>query len=210
MQKWIMSTLLGFIMQGAAMVMAVDASQFNGSVNAAYLQGEQILEKTERETCPRRPHHHHHHCSDPCNIPGPVGPIGFPGAPGAGFGRFASYWLTNQPSLVGGQNILFNLQQTLSGIVYDPTTGIFTLPPGVYFINFFATPNQSFVADVNLNVNGTIIPNPNLEGASIVVDLTAASNTVSVQATGTWSPQTGDIGSFFFAYASIAIYQIGS
>lgn len=209
MRKWIMSALLSLIMQGTAMVGAVDTPLFDSSVRATSLQSEQNLDKAEKGLNFRRPHHHHssHHS---CDNQGPIGHPGHQGPPGGGFDRFASYWLTNQPSLVGGQNVLFNLQQTLEGIQYDETTGLFTLPPGVYVINFFATPNQSFVANLNLVVNGTVIPNPNLEGATIVIDLTEANNTVAVQATGNWSPQTGDIGSFFFAYASIAIYQIGS
>jgi len=120
----------------------------------------------------------------------------------------ASYWLTNQPSLVAGQNILFNLQQTLAGIKYNPTTGVFTVPPGVYAINFFATPSSSFENTLNLNVNGTIIPTPSLEGAMVAVQFTNSANQISVQATGDWAPQTGDIGSFFFAYASIAIDKL--
>ncbi len=186
MQKWILSALLGFIMQGTAMVGAVEAPQFNGSVSSS----GQGLEKAKKELS--RTHHHHHQ-----------------GQKDPSWGRFASYWLTNQPSLTTGQNVLFNLQQTLEGIQYDNTTGIFTLPAGVYTINFFATPNQSFVSTLNLLVNGTVIPTPNLAGATIVIDLSQASNTVAVQATGDWSPQTGDIGSYFFAYASIVIYQVG-
>lgn len=205
MQKWIIGALLGFFMQGSAMVGAVDSS--------IPLQDRQSLEKIEKEFATRSHHSHSHHC----NIPGPTGPAGNRGPEGEGFQRFASYWLTNQPSLVGGQNVLFNLQQTLKGIQYDSTTGVFTLPAGVYVINFFATPTNGPIGTtaisrntLNLNVNGTIIPNPSLEGATIVVELSADSNVVSVQATGNWSPQTDNIASYFFAYASIAIYQIGS
>ncbi len=207
MQKWIIGALLSFIMQGSAMAGTVDGLQLDVSTNAIPLQEGQSLMKTEKKF-PRRCHRHRH--LEPCDKQGPRGPVGDPGTQGGGFQKFASYWLTNQPSLVGGQNVLFNLQQTLQGIQYDLTTGIFTLPAGVYVINFFATPNTEFTNSLNLNVNGTVIPSPGLEGASVVVDLSAASNLVSVQATGDWSPQTGDIGSFFFAYASIAIYQIGS
>jgi hypothetical protein len=129
---------------------------------------------------------------------------------GRHYGRFASYWLTNQPSLVDGQNVQFNLQQTRQGIEYDPSTGIFTLPAGVYAINFFGTPNLAFENTLNLNVNGTIIPTPSLEGSTIVVQFSDPENLVSVQATGNWSPQTDELGTFFFAYASIDMYQIGS
>ena len=145
-----------------------------------------------------------------CDKPGPTGPIGEQGTQGGGFEQYASYWLTNQPSLVEGQNVLFNLQQTLSGIDYDPSTGIFTVPAGVYAVTFFGTPNLSFENTLNLNVNGTILPTPSLEGGNYVVQFSSESNQISVQATGDWSPQTGDIGSYFFAYASIAIYQIGT
>lgn len=124
--------------------------------------------------------------------------------------RYASYWLTNQPSLTQGENVLFNLQQTITNIGYDSSTGIFTLPPGVYAINFFGTPNTSFENTLNLNVNGTIIPTPGLAGSMIVIQLSQDSNEVSVQATGNWSPQTGGIACYFFAYASIAIYQLGN
>jgi hypothetical protein len=125
--------------------------------------------------------------------------------------RYASYWLTNQPSLVLGQNVLFNLKQTLNpGVEYDPTTGIFTVPAGVYAINFFATPNTSYDSTLNLNVNGTTIPTPSLAGSMVVVQFSNTGNQISVQATGDWSPQTdpGNIASYFSAYASIAIYKI--
>ncbi|MBS0654498.1 MAG: hypothetical protein JSR46_01865, partial [Verrucomicrobia bacterium] len=58
-------------------------------------------------------------------------------------------------------------------------------------------------------VNGTIIPVPSLEGSTVVVQFSDASNQVSVQATGDWFPQTDELGTYFFAYASIAIYQVG-
>jgi hypothetical protein len=121
----------------------------------------------------------------------------------------ASYSLTKPTSLVTGQNVLFNIQDRRQGIQYNDTTGTFTLPAGVYFINFFATPNESFENTLNLVVNGTIIPTPVLEGSSVVVDLTGKDNTVSVQATGAWAPQTGyDTQSFFSSYVSIIFYQI--
>lgn len=196
MQKWIIASLLGLIMQGSPMVGTLVASQYEGSIQAG--------EKLKTEGGYRSQSFH-------CNKPGPTGPAGHQGPPGGGgFERYASYWLTNQPSLVSGQNILFNLQQRLKGIDYDSTTGIFTLPPGVYAINFFGTPNNTFDNTLNLNVNGTIIPTPGLEGSMIVIELSETSNQVTVQATGNWDPQTGGIGSYFFAYASIAIYQIGS
>ena len=187
MQKWITATLLSFIVQ-SSMIGTLLASQHGENLNKKVLRHDKNL----------------------CNKQGPAGPAGDQGPQGGGFQQFASYWLTNQPSLVEGQNVLFNLQQTLTGIEYDSTTGIFTLSPGVYAINFFATPNSSFQNTLNLNVNGTIIPTPSLAGSMIVVQLSNASNQISVQATGSWSPQTGGIGSYFFAYASIAIYQIGS
>lgn len=176
MHKWIIATLLGFIIQESSMIGSLAASQHEEPSNVV-----RNIEVVNR--------HRSHSGSQEI---------------------FASYWLTYQPSLVNGQNVLFNLQQTLQGIEYDSTTGIFTAPPGVYAINFFGTPNLEFRNTLNLNVNGTIIPTPNIEGSMIVIQLSEDRNEVSVQATGAWSPQTGDIGSFFFAYASIAIYKIGN
>lgn len=138
-------------------------------------------------------------------------PLNLPGAgSGSGGGKkgYASYWLTDLPSLVVGQNAVFNLPQTHTGIEYDPTNGIFTVPSGVYAIDFFATPNLSFENTLNLNVNGTIIPTPSLAGSMVVMPFSNGGNQISAQATGNWSPQTGDIGSFFFAYSSIAIHKI--
>lgn len=189
MQKWIVAALLGFIVQ-SSMVATLSADQHKKS-------GQNVKKEL--------PKYNRSHCDKK----GPPGPVGDQGPEGGGFQQFASYWLTNQPSLVAGQNVLFNLQQTLTGIGYDSTTGIFTVPPGVYAINFFATPNSAFQNTLNLNVNGTIIPTPSLEGAMVVMQFSNASNQISVQATDDWSPQTGDIGNYFFAYASIAIYQIG-
>lgn len=192
-QKWTIATLCSFIVQ-SSVVEALPATRQIRSIHAV-----KNLNKTMAG---------HDEC--PCDKQGPPGPVGDQGPQGGGFQQFASYWLTNQPDLAVGQNVLFNLQQTLSGIEYDATTGIFTVPAGVYAITFFATPNSSFENTLNLNVNGTILPTPNLEGTSCVVQFSDESNLISVQATGDWSPQTGDIGSYFFAYASIAIYQIGT
>jgi len=194
MQKWIIATLLGFIIQESSIMGTLLASENGESIQAG------IHSNTEASKWYRRD----------CNKQGPVGPVGPQGPQGGGFQQFASYWLTNQPSLTAGETILFNLQQTLIGIEYDATTGIFTVPAGVYAINFFALPNTSFDNTLNLNVNGTIIPTPGLEGSMIVVQFSEASNQVSVQATDVWAPNLGGIGSYFYAYASIAIYQIGS
>jgi hypothetical protein len=122
--------------------------------------------------------------------------------------EYASYWLTNQPSLTAGQNVLFNLQQNITRIEYDPTTGVFTVPSGVYAIDFFATPSSSYQNTLNVNVNGAILPTPSLSGAMVVMPFSNAGNHISVQATGNWSPQTEDLGSYFFAYSSIAIYRL--
>lgn len=190
MKKWIFSALLCLIMQGNAMIMASDAQQFNST----------DTEFASKYSYPRRPNP---------NDPDQRGPRGHRGSDGGGYNTFASYWLTYQPSLVAGQNVIFNLPQTLQGIQYDDTTGYFTLPAGVYVLSFFATPSPSYANTLNLVVNGTLIPTPSIEGSTVVVELTADSNQVSVQAIGNWSPNTA-IPLYYSAYASFAIFQIGS
>lgn len=214
MRKWIIGALLGFIMQGSATAWAVDGLQLNVSRNAIPLQDGQSLMRTKKlsKRCHHHHHHRHHHVK-PCDTQGPMGPVGNPGPQGGGFERFASYWLVNQPSLLANQNVVFNLQQTLQGIQYDPTSGIFTLPAGVYVINYFASPGVESSANFSLIVNGLSIPSPGVEGGSVVVDLSSTSNNmVSVQPNYNWFPITNgdDIQSYFFAYVSIAIYQIGN
>lgn len=146
--------------------------------------------------------------SSDCCLAGPTGPTGPTGPAGSNYEVFASYYFTNDVGYTTGENIIFNLQGTLSGIEYDQTTGVFTLSPGVYVINAIS----NGPADVNLVVNGTMLPNPNQPTASYVVNLTLSSNTVSYQAASSWSPtyNAGAIDDYFGAGATIAITQIGS
>lgn len=211
MQKWITSILSCLTLQAFALFGVVNGEEFHQTDNTT-LSGEQNSEGLESNLSFK--HFHRSSKSKKCTAPtGPTGAIGPTGLAGSGFETFASYWLSNQQTLSGGENVLFNYEQTNSGIPYDTTTGVFTLGPGVYAINYFASPNTTYTPALNLVINGSIIPNPNLAGASIVIAFTAASNTVALQATSSWTPfadmvSNGD--TYYAAFASIAINQIGN
>ena len=208
MRKWITATLLCFTSQAFAL-WGVNGGEFHQTDNTAFSnEHNEGLElnlsfksmHTASELNKKYPR-------------GTTGPIGPTGPAGTGFETFASYWLTNQQTLSAGHNVLFNVEQTNSGIPYNTTTGVFTLGPGVYTINYYASPNTNFTPTLNLVINGSIIPNPNLAAASIVIALTAANNSVALQATSSWTPfadlvSNGDV--YYAAFASIAINQIGN
>lgn len=212
MQKWITSALLCLTLQASAVFGVVNGAEFHQTDNAT-LSGVENGEPLGANLAFKHSHNSSGSKQKCIAPPGPTGPMGQSGPAGSGFGIFASYWLTNQPTLSQGQNVLFNIEQTNSGIPYNTTTGVFTLGPGVYTINYYASPNTSFTPTLNLVINGSIIPNPNLAAASIVISLTAANNSLALQATSIWTPfadmvSNGD--TYYAAFASIAINQIGN
>ena len=58
----------------------------------------------------------------------------------------------------------------------------------MYTVNYYASPNTNFTPALNLVINGSTIPNPNIAAASIVIALTAANNSLALQATSSWTP----------------------
>lgn len=131
---------------------------------------------------------------------GPTGPIGIQGSPGPDFGQYACLYSNETQILPIGQNVLFANEISLSGIQYDNTTGIFTLPAGIYSVSYFSTPTN-----VNLVSNGSIVPNSPLGGCVTVLILTQNSNTLALQAQ---SSITLDAAASPLCNAMITIYQI--
>lgn len=131
---------------------------------------------------------------------GPAGPIGTQGNPGPNFGQYACLYSNETQTLATGQNVLFANEISLSGIQYNSTTGVFTLPAGIYSVTYFSTPTN-----VNLVSNGSIVPNSPLGGCVTVLILTQASNTLALQAQSgiTLSAVTSPL-----CNAMITIYQI--
>jgi hypothetical protein len=119
-------------------------------------------------------------------------------------GRYASFFLTTGTSGVSaGENVIFNDQVTLSGIKYDNSTGVFTLPAGIYSVTYFF--GAFSIPPVNMYVNHQLILNSPLGGNSTVLRLTAPTNTLTLQyiSAGSFSaPSTNQ------SWASIAISQI--
>jgi hypothetical protein len=136
-------------------------------------------------------HHSHHESKHPIPIP-------------TGFDVYASYFSTSGTTITTGNNILFDTQESLEGITYNTSTGVFTLPKGTYVITYFFNPDIE--GSVNLVVNNDQILNAPLSGGSVILDLDNPSNTVSLQVTsGSFNPGTPDTGS---SNASISIFKI--
>lgn len=110
---------------------------------------------------------------------GATGDTGIQGSPGPNFGQYACLYSSEAQTLATGQNVLFPNEISLSGIQYNSTTGVFTLPAGIYNVTYFSTPTN-----VNLVSNGTIVPNSPLGGCVTVLILTQDSNTIALQAQG--------------------------
>lgn len=137
---------------------------------------------------------HKKHCS------GPTGPIGLQGDPGPNFDQYACLYSNEAQTLTIGHNVLFANEISLSGIQYDNTTGVFTLPPGTYSVTYFSTPTN-----VNLVSNGSIVPNSPLGGCITILVLTQNSNTLALQAQG---PVSLSALAPPLCNAMITIYQI--
>lgn len=131
---------------------------------------------------------------------GPIGPIGAQGDPGPDFGQYACLYSNEAQTLTIGQNVLFANEISLSGIQYDSTTGVLTLPAGIYSVTYFSTPTN-----LNLVSNGSIVPNSPLGGCVTVLILTQDSNTIALQAQS--SINLGALASPL-CNAMITIYQI--
>ncbi len=127
-------------------------------------------------------HHSHgrkNHYQTCC--PGPTGPQGLTGQagnPGPDFGEFACLFNNEGQVLTTGQNVLFQNTISLAGITYDGTTGVLTLQPGTYSVTYFSNPS----GNLNLVVNGAVVPNAPLSGTATILTLSNASNTLVLQA----------------------------
>lgn len=115
---------------------------------------------------------------------GPRGPTGSPGNPGPDFGQYACLYSNVAQPLTTGQNVLFGNQISLSGIVYNSTDGVFTLPPGTYSVTYFSTPlgSLSSASELNLVANGAIVPNSPFGGCATILTLSNDTNTLALQA----------------------------
>lgn len=131
---------------------------------------------------------------------GPIGPVGKRGKPGPNFGQYACLYSNEAQTLTIGQNVLFANEISLSGIQYDSTTGVFTLPAGIYSVTYFST-----LINVNLVSNGSVVPNSPLGGCVTVLILSQDSNTIALQAQSSIS--LGSLASPL-CNAMITIYQI--
>ncbi|HEX4083989.1 MAG TPA: hypothetical protein VHY22_03685 [Chthoniobacteraceae bacterium] len=120
--------------------------------------------------------------------------------------RYASFFLTTGSDAVdAGDNVVFNDQVTLSGIKYNNTTGVFTLPAGVYTVTYFFAPYE--MPAVNMYVNNQLILNSPLGGNSTVLRLTSVKNTLTLKYI---SPGSFSAPSANQSWASVAISQINS
>lgn len=142
---------------------------------------------------------HHKKC-----CPGPTGAQGLTGSTGNSgpdFGQFACLYNNVGQVLTTGQNVLFQNTISLEGIDYDNTTGILTLQPGTYSVTYFSNPT----GNLNLVVNGAVVPNAPLSGAATILTLSNGTNTLVLQAQANTTLPAAGVNQ---CSAMITVYQI--
>jgi len=80
--------------------------------------------------------------------------------------------------LTTGQNVLFQNEISLTGVTYDNTAGVLTLPSGTYSVSYFSDPS----GNLNLVANGAVVPNSPLAGSATILTLSSSTNTLALQA----------------------------
>jgi hypothetical protein len=183
MQKLLKYLMLSIALQGSAFALTSEANISNQEVPEMNMQSENEDVEAGIIIKQRRRSHDHDHRP---------------------FNEYASLFLTKGATVTAGDNLIFDTPVLLSGIGYDTSTGVFTLPSGTFSVIYFYTPFTT--PPCNLWVNGEEqILNSGIGGGATLLTLIEPINTLEVIAitTGTFSNASANQ-----SLASIAISRI--